>query len=106
MHTENNALLTSLRDCIEACNHCFDACLREENVKMLARCIRTDRDCADICSLTYKSVCSGSEFTPAMKKLCAEICHACAQECNKHEHEHCKRCAEACTNCEKACLEN
>ncbi|KKB34168.1 Ferredoxin [Bacillus thermotolerans] len=36
--------------CMEARNVCYDACLKEENVKMMADCIRTDRECAGTCA--------------------------------------------------------
>ena len=44
--------------CIEACSNgaracetCAASCLREDDVKMMARCIELDRDCADICAM-------------------------------------------------------
>jgi len=43
-------LISTLGSCINACNHCADACLGEENVKMMVDCIRTDRVCAEVCS--------------------------------------------------------
>ncbi len=39
-------------DCAQACTACTDACLGEEDVQMLARCIRLDLDCADVCDAT------------------------------------------------------
>jgi hypothetical protein len=48
----------SYQSCIEACNTCADACdycsiacLQEDDVKMMAECIRLDLDCAAICRL-------------------------------------------------------
>jgi len=45
-----------LLDCIDAslicavtCQQCASACLREENVAMMARCIELDRECAEAC---------------------------------------------------------
>ena len=35
--------------CAAVCNHCASACLREEEVKMMARCIQLDSECAAIC---------------------------------------------------------
>ena len=37
--------------CMMACNNCYNACLDEENVAMMTKCIRLDRQCADICAL-------------------------------------------------------
>lgn len=104
MQNENDALLNALSECIETCNNCYNSCLQEEDVKMLVRCIRLDRDCADICALTHSMLSSGSEFTNEIKKLCAEVCDACAQECSNHEHEHCRQCEEACRACSNACV--
>lgn len=35
--------------CASECNHCASACLQEEDVKMMARCIQLDMECAAIC---------------------------------------------------------
>ena len=48
-------LIEKVMACQKACEHCFDRCLQEEDVKMMAECIRTDRDCADICGMVVSS---------------------------------------------------
>ncbi|MGM0804664.1 MAG: four-helix bundle copper-binding protein [Bacillota bacterium] len=88
---------------MKECNHCFDACLNEEDVKMMAECIRLDRACADICSFAATAMSSNSPFINEICSLCAQICEACGNECKKHDHEHCQRCAEACFKCAEAC---
>jgi hypothetical protein len=103
-HEKNRALLEALHKCAEECSHCTAACLEEEDVKMLARCIRLNMDCAEICSLAISFVSRGSEHAQHLLDECADICFACAEECRKHQHmEHCKRCAEVCTACAEAC---
>ncbi len=103
-HEQNKQVLDALYHCAAECNHCATACLDEEDVKMLAECIRLDIDCADICTLTATLTARGSEHGNHMLKECAEVCNACADECEKHTHmEHCKRCAEACRKCAEAC---
>lgn len=94
-------------DCVVACNHCASEDLKEQDVKMLERCIRLDRDCAAICSLAINAMASDSEFTKQICKLCAEICTACAIECEKHADHmaHCKVCAESCRKCATECIE-
>ncbi|RYZ27031.1 MAG: four-helix bundle copper-binding protein, partial [Sphingobacteriales bacterium] len=37
--------------CAAACDFCAASCLQEEDVKMMARCIAMDMDCAQICRL-------------------------------------------------------
>lgn len=105
MHQQNQRLLDALNACIAACEHCATACLQEQNVQMMARCISLDRDCADICALTARFLARGSEHAQHLLRECAEICHACGVECAQHaDHmEHCRQCAEACKQCEEAC---
>lgn len=107
-HKENSTLLQLLGECAAACDHCATACLGEENVKMMARCIALDMDCAQICSLTAAFVARGSEHAAHLLAECAEICAACARECENHadRHDHCRECAEACRKCEEACRQN
>jgi hypothetical protein len=96
-------LLKKLSECASACEWCHDACLGEENVKMLADCIRLDRDCAKICLLTSGLVASHSPWASRMVKLCEEICTECAEECENHDMDHCRNCAGACRACAGAC---
>lgn len=102
---ENRELINSLSNCVIACEHCASSCLEEDNVKMMARCIKLDHDCADICNLAMKYLSRNSEDTNSVVELCATICAKCAEECEKHDHDHCKECAEACRNCEESCRE-
>ncbi len=100
---KNQELINALTRCIAHCNNCANACLGEENVKMMADCIRTDMACVDVCSTALKLVTSHSQFTNSYLKMCAEVCDACAEECSKHDHQHCQDCAEACRKCAEAC---
>jgi response regulator RpfG family c-di-GMP phosphodiesterase len=78
--------------------------LKEQDVKMMARCIALDRDCAKICFTASAMMASGSEFADEICRVCAEVCRACGEECRKHKHmEHCQRCAEACERCAQEC---
>ena len=89
-------------DKYQSCIHA--ACLGEDNIKMLARCIQLDRDCADICRLAMAFMARDSEFAQRVCAMCADICQACGDECAKHSHmEHCVRCATACHRCAEEC---
>lgn len=96
-------------ECAQACTTCADACLVEDKVGMLARCIRTDLDCADMCATTGRILSRRTEPDPsiisAQVQALATACQVCAEECDKHasKHEHCRVCAEACRRCEKSC---
>ena len=103
MEPQTQSLLQILSECVDACEHCATACLQEDNVQMMARCILLDRDCADVCALTYRFVARGSEHAQHLMRECAEICHACVEECAKHEADHCQACAEVCRRCADAC---
>jgi hypothetical protein len=46
------ACIAACFECAQTCTACADSCLAEEKVADLARCIRTDLDCADICAVT------------------------------------------------------
>jgi hypothetical protein len=99
-------------DCIEACDacaveceHCLTACLDEKPVEPLVRCIRLDRDCADLCRLAAALMSRDSSFAREVCLLCATTCDACAAECERHDMDHCRRCASACRSCAAECRE-
>ena len=107
-HERNSQLLNALNNCVAACNHCATACLEEEDVKMLTRCIKLDLDCADICLLVAGYLARGSGHAEHLLKECVEICQACAEECERHAAhgmEHCRACAEACRKCAEECMQ-
>ncbi len=41
-HQQNHQLIAALNNCVAECNHCTTACLDEQDVKMLAKCIKLD----------------------------------------------------------------
>lgn len=96
-------------ECAKACTSCADACLAEEMVQHLTYCIRTNLDCADICTATGKMVARQTkpdkELMRAQLQACMMACKVCGDECKRHAemHEHCRICAEACRTCEAAC---
>lgn len=96
-------------DCAQSCTACADACIGEGDVQMLARCIRLDLDCADVCEATGRILSRQTVTEPKMLRAslqaCAEASHLCGEECEQHasHHEHCRHCADACRRCEQAC---
>lgn len=100
---KNKELLSSLSECINHCNHCADACLDEENVRMMVPCIRLDRVCASVCATVADVLAMKYENVQDLVDYCATICEACASECEKHEVQHCQDCAQACRKCAEAC---
>jgi hypothetical protein len=103
-HEQNQRLIAVLSNCVIKCNRCTSACLNEQDVKMLVRCIKLDIDCAEICQLTTSLIARGSDQIHHLLNECAKICIACAEECEKHKHmDHCEKCAEACRDCAETC---
>jgi len=86
-------------------NRCFDLCLAEQDVNMVADCIRSTRECTEFCHYTASALERNSAFAKQLCILCATICRTCATECGKHadHHEHCRKCAEACLRCAEVC---
>lgn len=104
--TQEN-LIQIPNECTTACQKCADACLNEENVKMLARCINLDLDCAAITAVTADLAARNSKILNQQLDVCMEICKRCAEECEMHasnmQMEHCNDCGEACRRGEEAC---
>jgi len=103
------AAIDTLIACGQACTACADACLSEDTVAELAKCIRTNLDCADICAVTARVLSRHTGYdatiSRALLEACATACKACGDECERHArmHEHCRVCADACRACERAC---
>ena len=106
------ALLACLKECHECaatCTICADACLAEDQVQMLRRCIRLNLDCADICAATGNVLARQTEPDLALLRTqlqaCAAACRSCGDECASHaqHHEHCRVCADSCRRCADAC---
>ncbi|CAM4275909.1 four-helix bundle copper-binding protein [Gillisia hiemivivida] len=99
----NEKLIHALGNCINHCNYCADACLDEDNVKMMVDCIRVDRACAEACAALSQILATNYKDVQGLVDYCKQVCKSCAEECEKHDTQHCKDCAQACRECEKAC---
>lgn len=103
------ACIAACFECGQVCTACADACLSEEMVADLTKCIRTNLDCADICETTGRVLSRHTGYdahvTRAVLEACIKACSSCGDECQKHAsmHEHCRVCAESCRTCEQAC---
>lgn len=109
---DRDALLRCIDECFECaatCTSCADACLGEEDVVELVRCIRLNHDCADACGaagrIATRQTALDVGVLRAVIQACAAACRACGEECERHaaHHEHCRVCAGACGRCEQAC---
>ncbi|MFN7139742.1 MAG: four-helix bundle copper-binding protein [Limisphaerales bacterium] len=102
-HEKYQDCIQACNDCADACDHCATACLSEDDVKMMARCIALDIDCAAICRLAAGAMSRGSELAAEFCRLCADVCRRCGEECRKHDFDHCQECADACERCAAEC---
>lgn len=101
---------TRFKDCLDACQACADACdrcaaacLGEDDVRMMARCIALDVDCAHLCRAAAGILARAGEAAEIVCAACAAVCELCAGECGQHRMEHCQQCAAACRACADAC---
>ena len=96
-------------ECEQCCVACADACLGEEQLDMLRRCIRLNLDCPDACAATGRMLSRQTEpdweLLHGQIEACASACRICAEECDRHadKHEHCATCANCCRRCAEAC---
>lgn len=103
-------LIDKLTDCALACIVCADACVAEDHVASLRKCIRLTLDCADISQSAARVLARQTEYESTIARsvleACLQACRRCADECERHAHmNHCKLCAEVCRDCEQACRE-
>jgi hypothetical protein len=90
--------------CAIECEHCATSCLREDDVKMLTRCIAKNRESAAVCRAAAELMTISGDHAYQLCQLCAEVCDHCAAECEQHAHmEHCQLCAEECRSCAEKC---
>ncbi|WP_225997007.1 four-helix bundle copper-binding protein [Myceligenerans pegani] len=109
--TQLAGVVDRIIECAQACTACADACLSEDTVAELTKCIRTNLDCADICETTARVLSRHTGYDANISRslldACITACQTCGDECERHAgtHEHCRVCAEACRSCESACRE-
>ncbi len=76
MHQQYQSCVAACNACADACDHCSTACLQESDVKMMARCIALDIDCAQICRVAAAVMARGGPAASAICQACAAICDA------------------------------
>jgi len=67
-----NSCIQACSNCALVCEACASACLLEDDVQTMARCIELDRDCADICALAARLMSRQSELAKEFCALCAK----------------------------------
>jgi hypothetical protein len=66
---------------VAAREYCADASLSEEQVAVVAPCIRLDRDCTDSYRLTAAFIACHSPHAPLVIRECSELRLKCHDEC-------------------------
>jgi hypothetical protein len=103
------AAIDACFDCAQVSTACADACLAEDDVADMRRCISLDRNCADLCDAVGRVLSRQTEYdalvTQRSLEACIRACAASAEECEKHahHHEHCRVCVEVTRACAAAC---
>jgi hypothetical protein len=95
-------LQQKLIQCALICEECEAACLNEENITLMARCIELTRDCADICIQGARLLQRQFEVADEYLLLIDKICKTCSEECRKHNFDYCQECANVCEACADA----
>ncbi|HEY1119428.1 MAG TPA: hypothetical protein VGE43_17065, partial [Acidimicrobiales bacterium] len=67
-------VLHHLEECAQTCTMCADACLAENMVAELRRCIRLNLDCADLCTTTAAVLGRQVEPDAATVRALIEAC--------------------------------
>jgi hypothetical protein len=102
-HEQFKSCIQACYDCADACDICATECLRENDVKIIVKCIALDIDCAQLCRVAAGFMARGSAAASVICLACANICDMCAEECAKHPMPHCQDCAAACRRCADEC---
>jgi hypothetical protein len=106
-----DALLLCVNTCFDSfqtCTACADACLGEEDIHSLIRCIRLNQDCADVAGTTGRILVRLTmpdwSILRSQLQACADACHECAGECEQHRqtHDYCRLTMITCRECEEA----
>ena len=64
-------------DCGQTCTACADACLSEDMVAELAKCIRTNLDCADLCDITARVLSRHTGYDANLTRASLTACAQC-----------------------------
>src|SRR3546814_20830659 len=56
-HEKFQSCIDACYACATECDHCAASCLGEQDVKAMARCIKLDMDCAQICRQIGRASC-------------------------------------------------
>ena len=101
------------RRCVQAAADCHQYCIetivycRQHGGSLAEPAhLRILLDCAEICQTTTDFMLRGSDFSPALNRLCADVADRCAISCERfRDDRQARACAEACRRCALLCRE-
>lgn len=100
----NDKFIEACYACAVACEKNATACLFEDDIKAMRKCIMLSRECSAMCLATAKILSVGVDKFQMLYRACEEMCMACSKECGSFAHlQHCKNAAEACRLCAELC---
>lgn len=111
-HLVAGQLSAEMRQCIENCSDCHDAC-----VETLAHCLRIGGehaapdhvtallDCAQLCDASRDFMLRASGLHNSVCGVCADACERCAASCEAigADDEVMRSCVEMCRRCAESC---
>ncbi len=111
-HLTAEHISAEMRECIERCSDCHDACLEtvthcleRGGEHAAADHIRALLDCAQACDAARDFMLRGSDLHRAICGVCADACDRCADSCEAiaRDDDVMRNCAEICRRCAKSC---
>ncbi len=69
-----SACIEACLQCLQDCEYFLSACLSSDMVQMMANCIKTCRDCTDLCALCARFMSRNSDLHAQLCAVCAEAC--------------------------------
>ena len=111
-HTTTTHISAEMQQCIDECTRCHAIC-----VTTASHCLELGGkhadpahvglllDCAQICQTSADFMLRGSDRHQLTCRICADICHACAEGCERMAggDQMLRQCAEVCRRCEQSC---
>lgn len=99
---EKYTLLTSIQECVEACENLATACTHAEK-KMCQDCMTIALDCADAGMILIMKLSADHELHRNLVKQFAHYCRECIAACDKYNNDCARGTLQACKTTLEAC---
>ncbi|GAA0440300.1 MAG: four-helix bundle copper-binding protein [Bacillota bacterium] len=102
-HLPYHKIIKTIQHCEAVCESTIYTILQMDSSSHRNEQLRLLRDCADICTLTAKSIARNSYFAKSIASLCAQICEVCGNHCLQHPDQQSQYCGKTCLHCAQEC---